>query len=198
MNQQDSIQVQVPNNALQEANINIASPTLRAPVMQIDTTKPAHLIQPRPVITKPHISYQKLTHSDSVFLNLIQEDSDRMFYSDHGINAMASSNSNLITTPQVNVTSSVQKDTISIEPRISKEHVETLTISPETNPFKVRGNNHFNECKEWLSGFILFSLIIAGTVKLTSGKYLNDIFSSIRYQQSALHRFQFYTCCQLD
>jgi len=40
-----------------------------------------------------------------------------------------------------------------------------------------------------LSVFIILALVIAGFVKLSAGKYLSDLFSSIRYQQSASKLF---------
>ncbi len=189
MNQQDSIQVHVQDKSLQDVGIKIAPSSLRAPVMQIDTTKPAHLTQPKPVWVKPRITYQKLNHNDSIYLNLIQADSDHIFDSEHSFKSVISNNETVAIIDEKEELASAPIDTVPIQPEISRENIETVTIAPESTATKTRGNNQFNECKEWLSGFILFSLIIAGAIKLTSGKYLNDIFSSIRYQQSATKLF---------
>lgn len=62
---------------------------------------------------------------------------------------------------------------------------ESLEIRPPNDVIKVRHTSPFDGHKEWMSGLIVLALIIAGFVRLSSYKYLYELFSAVRFQQSA-------------
>nr|WP_321406681.1 DUF4271 domain-containing protein [uncultured Carboxylicivirga sp.] len=193
MIQQDTTKVITPGNQLNVGEINISNTNqLRTPVLQIEDHTPRHLTQQQPVFARPKITYQQLTHKDSIYLNLIPAESDNIFDAELSFETeLPSKETNLKElTPKIEV---VKEEVAQIQPEEEqitvKDTVETITVQPLPNRIKIRSANQFEGSKDWLSGFIILAILIAGLVKLTSGKYLNDIFSSIRYQQSASKLF---------
>ena len=63
---------------------------------------------------------------------------------------------------------------------------ESLEVRPKNEVVKVRHTSSFDGHKEWISGLIILVLIIAGFVRISFYKYLYDLFSAVRFQQSAL------------
>ena len=63
---------------------------------------------------------------------------------------------------------------------------ESLEVRPKNEVVKVRHTSSFDGHKEWMSGLIILALIIAGFVRISFYKYLYDLFSAVRFQQSAL------------
>ncbi len=62
---------------------------------------------------------------------------------------------------------------------------ESIEVRSQNEVVKVRHTSSFDGHKEWMSGLILLALIIAGLVRLSFYKYLNELFSAVRFQQSA-------------
>nr|WP_321454110.1 DUF4271 domain-containing protein [uncultured Carboxylicivirga sp.] len=191
--QQDTLKIHAPNNQLNVGKIDITTTNqLRTPVLQLENKTPKHLTQEPTVFVRPKITYQKLSHNDSIYLNLISAESDNLFDSELSFETDLPITQNIA--PDINKNEEVvQSTTIDTTQKVTQatliDTVETITIQPVVSNMRIRSTNQFEGSKDWLSGFILFAILIAGIVKLTSGKYLNDIFSSIRYQQSATKLF---------
>ncbi len=191
MSLQDTTQLNTtPQNVSIDTGIS-TNTSLRTQVMQMDSTVPAHLQEPK-IIYKPKISYQSLSHNDSIYLNLIPSDKDGLFDAELKFEASNSPRE----TPQTNTSETlVKQDTAGVKKteiktnNLQKDSAVLITSTPHSSPIKLRKSNPFDGSKDWLSGFILLILIIAGAVKLSAGKYINDLFSSIRYQQSASKLF---------
>jgi len=192
MNQQDTTQIIIKPNQLEVGDINVSTTQLRTPVMQVDDHQPLHLNQRESVFAPIPVSYQKLSHNDSIFLNLIPAKSDQLFDAELSFETLLPTKEAPITatsqTVEKTLADSVKKNQLNAN-KVAADSIKTITIQPSSTPIKIRSSNQFEGSKEWLSGFILVAILIAGLVKLTSGKYLNDIFSSIRYQQSASKLF---------
>lgn len=196
MKQQDSTQIRIKADKLGLIKTDISTNThLRTPVIKLKNKVPKHLIQTQTIKINPKTQYQKLNHNDSIYLNLIPTESDKLFDNKLSFKITPPSSGEL--------TASSEKESLSTPDTLKKEqltiktakpdNLKTITIQPsQSNPIKIRSSNHFEGSKEWLSGFIILALLIAGLVKLTAGRYLNDIFSSIRYQQSATKLFSTY------
>jgi len=191
MIQQDTTKTNLPSQQLNVEEIEISSSQLRTPVLQIKNETPRHLVQQKPVFTQPKITYQKLSHKDSIYLNLLPSESDNIFDSELSFETeqpVAEITKNEETVSEnINLEKNEDKSVAIQESKI--DTVETITVAPVPTPIKIRSTNQFEGSKDWLSGFIMLAILIAGAVKVTSGKYLNDIFSSIRYQQSAFKLF---------
>ena len=191
MIQQDTTKAKTPNQQLNVGEIEVSSSQLRTPVLQIENETPRHLIQQKPVFIKPKISYQKLSHKDSIYLNLLPSESDNIFDSELSFETERPVAEIIKKDEASSENKNVKKvENKSVEAQESKiDTIETITVAPIPTPIKIRSTNQFEGSKDWLSGFIVLAILIAGVVKVTSGKYLNDIFSSIRYQQSAFKLF---------
>ncbi len=173
-------QQQVQNQLVNKDSLSTSS-TLRTPIQQIEVKEPRHLqVQKQGRVSKP--KYKHWTHEDSVYFNLTASDVPDFFSSD--IKSIEPSPFNqTVSKEPLKLPKTNTEDSITIE---SPAVVITETPAP---PVTIRKGSPFKESKDWLAGFILLAIIIAGFVKLTASKYLSDLFSSIRYQQSASKMF---------
>ncbi|MCU4174138.1 DUF4271 domain-containing protein [Carboxylicivirga sp. N1Y90] len=179
-----------PTLQLSKDSLNLGN-SFRTHIMQIDMEKPAHLSQTNTYKPVPKLKYQFLSHEDSIFLNLIQAD-EGIFQNtlDHSISVQSSEEFVEEEAITIKNTSNHTNDTSSAEiVKIEKPSQRLSETTLKTNAVKSRKSNAFTDSKDWLSGFILLTLIIAGLVKISAGKYINEIFSAVRYQQSASKLF---------
>lgn len=156
--------------------------SLRTPIQQLEVKQPRHL-QVQKQRVAPRVTYRKWSESDSVFLNLKEADAKDLYWGTSSAD-LPEVKQEVKPTRQEQVT---QLDTV-------QQQVKTEIQIP-SQPVILRKGSPFEDSKDWLAGFILLALIVAGFVKLTAGKYLNDLFSSIRYQQSA---FKLYSSANLQ
>ncbi|MCU4155950.1 DUF4271 domain-containing protein [Carboxylicivirga sp. A043] len=148
--------------------------SLRTPIQQLEIKEPRHL-QTQQVVKPKKVVYRTWSVEDSIYFNLKK--------SDQVINQVTQ-----VSASDVNV---VAEEIAPVEPRpenVVKEETKPEVVVPSP-PVVARKSAPFDGSKEWLSGFILLAIIIAGFVKLSAGKYLSELFSSIRYQQSATKLF---------
>jgi len=168
-------QVQNLQNQVVRKDSMATNASLRTPIQQIEVKEPKHL-QVKTQFRPKKIEYKTWSREDSIYLNLIQSQ-DKEFFEEITI----------VSSPTHAVAS--KSSEAYLDPRLESEDSIVITEVEQTTqpapPVKVRKSSPFQESKDWLSGFILLALIIAGFVKLSAGKYLSDLFSSIRYQQSA-------------
>ena len=68
-------------------------------------------------------------------------------------------------------------------------YTESREVGSKTDVVHVRHTSPYDGQKEWMSGLIVLALIIAGFVRLSSYKYLYELFSAVRFQQSASKLF---------
>ncbi|MBK3518530.1 DUF4271 domain-containing protein [Carboxylicivirga marina] len=165
----------VENQQLVNKDSLSTAKSLRTPIQQIEVKEPKHLQVQRQVKAQPP-AYRTWSAKDSVFFNLKKDDQ----VSAHSYSSPETAYS-AQTSPNQGDVIEEQKDSI------IKELKSEVSVPPP--PVKIRKGSQFDGSKDWMSGFILLALIIAGFVKLSAGKYLNDLFSSIRYQQSASKLF---------
>ncbi|WP_430816697.1 DUF4271 domain-containing protein [Carboxylicivirga sp. RSCT41] len=146
--------------------------SLRTPIQQLEVKEPRHLQIQRTVAPKK-IVYRSWSVEDSIYFNLKE--------SDLSIRSIAVADVKFDDVPQEEVVELTNKDSVR---NVLKPEIE---VPPP--PVIARKGSPFEDSKDWLSAFILLAVIIAGFVKLSAGKYLTDLFSSIRYQQSASKLF---------
>lgn len=155
------------------------SKTLRTPIQHVTVAEPKHLKVQRVFRPKKKIEYRTWSAEDSVYFNLQPSDSADEISS--------------ITTPVAKMPPSAvasEKSTDAPEQVVDSAVLvkDTIVVEPAP-PILQRKGSPFADSKDWLSGFVLLALIIAGLIKLSAGRYLSDLFSSIRYQQSASKLF---------
>lgn len=153
------------------------SKSLRTPIQQVEVKQPRYL-QVQRKKTVPKITYRKWSESDSVYFNLKPADGRDLYW---GKNVSDVSHVELVEAPN-EVEERIEVDT-------GEQAKQIPVIVQESKPAVLRKASPFEDSKDWLSGFIILALIIAGVVKLTAGKYLSDLFSSVRFQQSASKLF---------
>ncbi len=150
--------------------------SLRTPIQEVEAKQPKHLqlnkCQPWP----QKVVYETWTREDSVYFNLVQSEAGVFF---HKLQVTSSETEGIVSEDTTVLDVSVQN--------IAAGRVKNTTIPDEL--VNIRKGSPLQDSKDWLSGVILLVLIIAGFVKLYSGKYISDLFSSIRYQQSASKLF---------
>ncbi|MCG8582206.1 MAG: DUF4271 domain-containing protein [Bacteroidales bacterium] len=145
---------------------------LRTPIQQVEVKEPRHLqIQQR--VNPKKVVYRTWSLEDSIYFNLVE--------SDLSVKQLTPVNISSVDEVEQETVDVTQKDTV-------RQEVKPEMVVPPP-PVIARKGSPFDGSKEWLSAFIILALIIAGFVKLSAGKYLTDLFSSIRYQQSASKLF---------
>jgi len=169
------LQVQeLPQQVSSKDSLSTAA-TLRTPIQQVEVKEPAYLKVKK--IYKPRkVIYKTWSREDSIYFNLVQS-KEKLFF--ESLSQNQSTISSKITGVADEAPGLANLPVDSLE----KSVVEQTIV--EAPPVNVRKGSPFEGSKDWLSGFILLALIIAGLVKLSAGKYLSDLFSSIRYQHSA-------------
>ncbi|TRX72431.1 DUF4271 domain-containing protein [Carboxylicivirga sp. M1479] len=166
----------VEKQVVQQDSLSL-SKSLRTPIQPIVVKEPKHL-QQRKYIPTPKIEYRYWSAQDSVYFNL-RKDNGKAFIN----NAVYSrSHEDMEVLEESQFSDSVSQ----VEAIIEKPKFE-ISIPPP--PVSVRKISPFDGAKDWMAGVIVLMLIIAGFIKLSAGKYLSDLFSSIRYQQSATKLF---------
>ncbi|WP_430811670.1 MULTISPECIES: DUF4271 domain-containing protein [unclassified Carboxylicivirga] len=150
------------------------STQLRTAIKPMEAVKPRFVQSPR--VIKPQ--YRHWTSQDSVFFNLkaatANDKAEQVTF------ASPAPESQVLVTPK-------QAD-VPVKPaaELPRESYRSISVPA---PVTIRQATPFEGSKDWLSGFILLALLIAGFTKLWAGKYLNELFSSVRYQQSATRLF---------
>ncbi len=172
---------QVQNIEGQQVVVNdslAVNKSLRTPIQEVTEQQPRYM-QMQQVARPRKINYRTWSSEDSVYFNLKAA----------GTSDEWQSLPNLLD-KQWQESSTVVSE-LSEPTKVSKDTVTTVNtiVSVPPPPVIVRKGSPFEHSKDWLAGFIILALIIAGGVKLTAGKYLSDLFSSIRYQQSATKLF---------
>ncbi|MBS2209796.1 DUF4271 domain-containing protein [Carboxylicivirga mesophila] len=152
--------------------------SLRTPIQEISTAAPRHLQVKQAALPKKKI-YRTWSSEDSVYFNLKSSDGAI------GIGKVSLPSESTVEKQALNKTAA---ESIQIAIDTSNQSVQNVVSVPPP-PVIQRKGSPFEESKDWLAGFILLALIVAGFIKLTAGKYLSDLFSSVRYQQSASKLF---------
>lgn len=153
--------------------------SLRTPIQEVTVKQPKYLQLEQKAKSKK-INYRTWSSEDSVYFNLkTGESSGKLHIIPHLMDEQHEINPTSLSDEVVEKV---------MEQKAVTAQFDTVASVPPP-PVIVRKGSPFEHSKEWLAGFILLALIIAGVVKLTAGKYLSDLFSSIRYQQSATKLF---------
>ncbi len=143
-----------------------------------------------PAINRPKPAPKMLvlfTRQDSIKLNLNaekQEPGDYLFK-----NKLVELTGDIQALKSISYhTTNVSKDTITSThdsiPSLSKEiKLNSTTESPKPLPVSKKSND-FGEHTDWMVGIIILAIFTAGYIKISANKYLNDLFSGVRYQQA--------------
>ncbi|WP_439183116.1 DUF4271 domain-containing protein [Carboxylicivirga taeanensis] len=166
------------NQQLERVDSLATSKNLRTPIQQAVTKEPKYL-QVQRAVTPKKVKYKTWSAEDSVYFNLIASEDASMLYTG-SVSATEGPISDEVDKEKTELADTVVNAPVSL--------IDSLkTIA--TPPVIQRKSTPFEDSKDWLAGFILLALVVAGFIKLSAGRYLNDLFSSIRYQQSATKLF---------
>ncbi|MBI9063607.1 MAG: DUF4271 domain-containing protein [Marinilabiliaceae bacterium] len=187
-----------PKQTVVKDSLKVES-SLRTPILQPEQQTPAYLRKQAPqrveLVKAPK---QELSSQDSTLFNINAKTSDQgNYFFDNSLSVFEAAyrervvfKDEIIAVEQFDsllvdsVQLSVEGDSFQLKKKesILKESVE---VRLKNDVIKVRHTSPFDEHKEWMSGLIILTLIIAGFVRLSSNKYLYELFSAVRFQHSA-------------
>jgi len=173
--------------------------SLRTPILQPEQQTPAYLRNQTPKRVEPVKTPKPvLSGKDSSLFNInakISTPGDYFFNNSLSVFESVDSENGVSKDGNMAVeqfdslpADSVQKSIVDSSFQLKKSESvrkESQEVRPQNDAIKVRHTSPFDGHKEWMSGLIVLALVIAGFVRLSSYKYLYELFSAVRFQQSA-------------
>ena len=186
-----------PKHTVVKDSLKVDS-SLRTPILQPEQQTPAYLRNQAPKRVEPvKVPKPELSSQDSSLFNINAKTSDQgNYFFDNSLSVFESAygertvlKDEIIGVEQIDslvdsVPLSDEGDSFQLK-RPESIHKESVEVRPKNDAIIVRHTSPFDEHKEWMSGLIILTLIIAGFVRLSSNKYLGELFSAVRFQQSA-------------